>query len=78
MSHRERYSEHRPLRSCLTPHVGRSTDPALVDRLAAEVYHQDRGAYFTREHLDAMPWQSRELIESELANIHGPRAGGRR
>jgi hypothetical protein len=72
-----RFSEHR-VRTSLQAHIGRSTDPNVVDRLAAEVYHQDRGAYFTREQLDAMPWQSRELIESELANIHGPRAGGRR
>lgn len=74
MNHRDRYTEHRPLRSCLTPHVGRSpADAEVIERLQANAYHQGRGVYFTEEQLAAMPWQSRELIESEARRLFGPR-----
>lgn len=69
-----RYTEHRPLRSCLTPHVGRSpADPDLIERLATRAYHEDGGIYFTADQLAGMPWQSRELIESEGARLYGPK-----
>ena len=74
MSNRARYTEHRPLRSCLTPHVGRSpAEPGVIERLASDAYHQHRGIFFTEEQLAAMPWQSRELIESEARRLFGPR-----
>lgn len=77
MSHRERYTEHRPVRSSLGRHVGRApADADVVDRYAADAYHEFRGVYFTEEQLERMPWQSRHLILSEAANIHGER--GRR
>lgn len=74
MGHRDRYTEHRPVRSCLTPHVGRSpSEPAVIERLAHDAYHANRGIYFTEEQLASMPWQSRELIESEARRYFGPR-----
>lgn len=77
MSNRARYTEHRPLRSCLTPHVGRSpSEPSVIDRLASDAYHQQRGVFFTEEQLNAMPWQSRELIEAEARRVYGNRRRG--
>lgn len=78
MSNRDRYREHR-IKGSLQPHLGRSpSDPEVIDRLAHHAYHERRGIYFTEEQLKAMPWQSRNLIESEAAAIHGPRRGDRR
>lgn len=78
MSNRDQYREHR-VRTSLQTHLGRSaSDPDVIERLAGEAYHQSRGVYFTEEHLDGMPWESRELILSEASRIHGPRRGGRR
>jgi hypothetical protein len=77
MSNRQHYNEHR-IANSLGRHLGRSpSDPDVIDRLACEAYHQNRGIYFTEDQLAAMPWQSRELIESEAGRIHGPRQGRR-
>lgn len=73
----DRYREHR-VRTSLQPHLGRSpSDPDVVERLACDAYHQGRGVYFTEEQLAAMPWQSRELIESEARRYYGERKRGR-
>ena len=72
MSNRDRYTEHR-IRGSLEHHAGRRCDDEVVDRYAHDVYHQDRGVFFTREQLSAMPWQSRDLIESEARRIYGRR-----
>lgn len=73
MSNRSRYREH-PIRTSLASHVGRSScDAGVIQRLAEDAYHQSRGVYFTEEQLAAMPWQSRELIESEARRIFGQR-----
>ena len=77
MSNRSRYTAHRPLRSCLPPHIGRARDSDVIERLASAAYHENGGIYFTEEQLKQMPWQSRELIESEAATIYGPRRRGR-
>lgn len=67
-----RYREHR-VRTSLQAHVGRSSDPDTVERLAAHAYHEGRGVYFTPEQLEQMNWASRELIESEARRCYGER-----
>lgn len=67
-----RNREHR-IRTSLQRHVGESCDSAIVERLAEQTYHENRGIYFTKAQLAAMPWQSRELIESEGRRLFGPR-----
>lgn len=74
MSNRSRYHEHKPLTSPLGRFVGRAPgDPDLVARYAHDAYHDNRGIYFTEDQLAKMPWQSRELIESEARRIYGER-----
>lgn len=76
MNHRDHYRETR-VRTSLQAHVGRApADAAVIDRLAADAYHQQRGVFFTEEQLAAMPWQSRELIESEARRLFGARRRG--
>lgn len=68
-----RYREHR-VRTSLQPHLGRSpSDPDAIERLAHRAFHETGGVYFTAEQLKAMPWQARELIESEAARLYGRR-----
>lgn len=75
MSYRDR-TEHRPLRSCLTPHVGRSpADPCVIERLAEQTYHEDRGIYFTKQQLASMSWDERAFIESQARRFYGPKRG---
>lgn len=62
------------VRTSLQSHLGRSaSDPDVVERLAAEAYHQGRGVFFTEEQLEAMPEYSRLLIESEARRCYGGR-----
>lgn len=75
MSRHDRCREHR-IRTSLERHVGESGDPVVVERLAEQTYHENRGIYFTKEQLAAMPWQSRELIESEARRFYGQRRKG--
>ena len=75
---RARYRDHAipprsDVRTSLERHVGRSGDPDAVRRYAEQVYHQDRGAFFTKEQLAQMHWQHRAVIESELRRIFGNR-----
>ena len=69
---RHRYAEHR-IPTSLERHVGRSSDSDTVRRYAEQVYHQDRGAFFTKEQLAQMHWQHRAVIETELRRIFGNR-----
>jgi hypothetical protein len=75
MSNHGGYREHR-IRSSLAAHLGRSTttDDA-VRNMAATVYREDRGVMFFREDLERMPWQARELIESEARRLYGAKRG---
>ncbi len=75
MSNRNHYREHR-IRTSLERHVGEGCDPSVVERLALDTYHADRGIYFTKEQLATMPWQSRELIESEGRGLRAAEKGG--
>lgn len=73
----DRYREHR-IRTSLAAHQGRSpTDDDHVRDMAATVYHADRGVMFFREDLERMPWQARELIESEARRLYGNKRGAR-
>lgn len=72
----DRYTEHR-VRTSLQGHVGRSPcEPSVIERLASDAYHQGRGVFFTEEQIARMPWQSRELIESEARRVYGSRRRG--
>lgn len=76
MKHRAEYREHR-VRTSLQAHLGKSaSDPDVIERLASRAYHESGGVYFTAEQLKAMPWQSRELIESEGRRLYGSRRRG--
>lgn len=73
MSNRDRYREHR-VRGSLQSHIASgSGDGATVERLAHRAYHESRGVFFTADQLKSMPWQSRELIESEARRLYGPK-----
>ena len=74
MKHRREYREH-PVRTSLQAHLGRSSDAGVVAVLQEEVYHQNRGIYFTAEQLKSMPWDVRQFIESQGRRIFGPRRG---
>ncbi len=76
MGQRDRYTEHRPLSSALGRHVSDGQhDPEMVGRYQREVYHQNRGIYFTEEQLKDMPWDIRGFIEAQGRRIFGPRRG---
>lgn len=75
---RGRYREHdvpprSDVRTSLGRHVGVSGDPDAVRKYAEQVYHQDRGAFFTKEQIEQMHWQHRAVIESELRRCYGDR-----
>ncbi len=70
-----RYREHR-IRSSLSGKTAEApTDPAVIARYAEDVHHANRGVFFTRDQLASMPWQSREIIESEARRLYGKRQG---
>lgn len=74
MNHRDRYTEHRPIRSSLTPHVGRTpADPDVIKRLADRAFEEAGFICFTREELARMPEYSRRLIESEALRLRRDR-----
>jgi hypothetical protein len=78
MNHRSRYREHdvpprSDVRDSIGRFVGESSNPGFVQRYAEEVYHQDRGAFFTKEQLAQMDWQHRAVIETELRRFYGNR-----
>lgn len=72
MSNRNRYREHR-IRGSLERHVPSAEDESRVHRLAEAAYHERGSVLFTEADLEAMPWQSRELILSEATRIYGRR-----
>lgn len=62
--------DRRVARSAECSTAGRSpTEPEVIERLAAEVYRQGRGIYFSPDDLKRMPWPTRDLIESEARRI---------
>lgn len=72
-----RYREHR-IRTSLAGHQGRAPcEPEVITRLAESAYHAGRGVYFTEEQIAKMPWQARELIESEARRLYGNKRGAR-
>lgn len=76
MSHHDRFREHR-IPTSLQRHVPSApSEPDVVRRYAEEAYHSKRGVYFTEEQLASMPWQSRDLIESEAKRFYGVRRRG--
>jgi len=70
------YREHR-IRGSLQSHVSSAaaSDPEVVAELQRQVYHADRGIYFTKKQLAAMPWDVRGFIEAQGRRIFGPRRG---
>lgn len=62
--------DRRVARSAECSTAGRSpTEPEVIERLAAEVYRQGRGIYFSPGDLARMPWPTRDLIEGEARRI---------
>lgn len=70
-----RYREHR-IRTSLERVNGRTHDSDHVRDMAAAVYREGRGVYFSEEQLEGMPWQSRELIKAEAKRLYGNKWGG--
>ena len=74
----DRYREHR-IRSSLH---GKTAAPASTDedvrRLAQQVHDTNRGVFFFKDQLDAMPWTARGIIKAEAERIYGcGKKGGR-
>jgi hypothetical protein len=51
----------------------RDPDPDGARKAAARAWHEHGAAVFSRDSIDRMPWQDRELLEGLCVKLYGER-----